>query len=110
MRCLSTLGRTILDNLTTRINGYFPILPQQRPGRYVHGANRARGENRTRRGLLPEGQGKVAMDRNRIIGAPKESKGAVRQEVGDAKSQAEDNVDKIEGKTQNAIGGLNAAA
>jgi uncharacterized protein YjbJ (UPF0337 family) len=53
------------------------------------------------------------MDRNGIIGAAKEAKGAVKQAIGkvtgDAKLQAEGSADKIEGKVQNAIGGLNDA-
>jgi uncharacterized protein YjbJ (UPF0337 family) len=54
------------------------------------------------------------MDKNRIIGAAKEAKGAVKQAIGkatgDAKLQADGNADKVEGKVQNAIGGLNDAA
>jgi uncharacterized protein YjbJ (UPF0337 family) len=50
------------------------------------------------------------MDKNRIIGAAKQAKGAVRQAIGkatgDAKSQAGGNADRAEGKVQNAIGGL----
>lgn len=54
-----------------------------------------------------------AMDKNRIIGAAKEAKGAVKQAIGaatgDAKLQADGRADKVEGKVQNAIGGLNDA-
>jgi len=50
------------------------------------------------------------MDKNRIIGAAKTAKGAVKlaigQATGDAKLQSDGNADKIEGKTRNAIGGL----
>jgi uncharacterized protein YjbJ (UPF0337 family) len=49
------------------------------------------------------------MDRNRVIGAAKETKGAVKEAVGkvtgDAKLRADGRADKAEGKTQNAIGG-----
>src|ERR1019366_2793279 len=62
----------------------------------------------------PEHQEKVVMDKNRIIGAAKEAKGAVKQAIGKAtgyaKLQADGNADKVEGKVQNAIGGLNDAA
>ena len=53
------------------------------------------------------------MDKNRIAGSAKEIKGAVKQvvgkAVGDAKLQSEGKADKIEGKVQNAIGGLKDA-
>ena len=51
------------------------------------------------------------MDKNRVIGSAKRAKGAVKQVVGkaagDSKLEAEGNADEIEGKVQNAIGGLN---
>ena len=54
------------------------------------------------------------MDKNRIIGAAKEVKGAVKKAIGkvagDAKLQAEGSADIAEGKVQNAIGGLSDAA
>jgi uncharacterized protein YjbJ (UPF0337 family) len=50
------------------------------------------------------------MDKDRIAGSAKEIKGAVKQvvgkAVGDAKLEADGKADKIEGKVQNAIGGL----
>ena len=50
------------------------------------------------------------MDKDRIEGSAKEIKGAVKQAVGkaigDAKLESDGNADKIEGKVQNAIGGL----
>jgi uncharacterized protein YjbJ (UPF0337 family) len=50
------------------------------------------------------------MDKDRIAGSAKEIKGAVKQVagkvVGDAKLEADGKADKIEGKVQNAIGGL----
>ncbi len=50
------------------------------------------------------------MDKDRVVGSAKEIKGAVKQvvgkAVGDAKLETEGKVDKIEGKVQNAIGGL----
>ena len=53
------------------------------------------------------------MDKDRIAGSAKEIKGAVKQvvgkAVGDAKLQSEGKDDKIEGKVQNAIGGLKDA-
>ena len=50
------------------------------------------------------------MDKDRIVGSAKEIKGAVKQvvgkAVGDAKLESDGKTDKIEGKVQNAIGGL----
>ena len=50
------------------------------------------------------------MDKDRVIGSAKQIKGTVKQVagkvVGDAKLQAEGNADKIEGRVQNAVGGL----
>ena len=53
------------------------------------------------------------MDKDRIEGSAKQVKGAVKQAVGkaigDSKLESEGNADKIEGKVQNAIGGLKDA-
>jgi uncharacterized protein YjbJ (UPF0337 family) len=50
------------------------------------------------------------MDKNRVAGSAKEIKGPVKEvagkAVGDAKLESEGKADKIEGKVQNAIGGL----
>ena len=50
------------------------------------------------------------IDKDRVIGSAKEIKGTVKQTVGkavgDSKLESEGNADKIEGKVQNAIGGL----
>jgi uncharacterized protein YjbJ (UPF0337 family) len=50
------------------------------------------------------------MDKDRVVGSAKEIKGAVKQAVGkvlgDAKLEADGKADQIEGKIQNAIGGL----
>ena len=50
------------------------------------------------------------MDKDRVAGAAKQIKGAVKQgvgkAVGDAKLVQEGKADRIEGKVQNAIGGL----
>ena len=50
------------------------------------------------------------MDKDRVAGSAKQVKGAVKQAVGkatgDAKLRSEGQADKIEGKVQNAIGGL----
>jgi uncharacterized protein YjbJ (UPF0337 family) len=50
------------------------------------------------------------MDKDRIVGAAKEIKGSVKETigkaVGDTKLASEGKADKIEGKVQNAIGGL----
>jgi len=50
------------------------------------------------------------MDKDRVVGSAKEIKGAVKQAVGkavgDAKLESEGKADKIEGKVQNAIGGI----
>ena len=50
------------------------------------------------------------MDKDRIAGAAKEIKGSVKETigraVGDAKLQADGRADQVEGKVQNAVGGL----
>jgi uncharacterized protein YjbJ (UPF0337 family) len=50
------------------------------------------------------------IDKDRVIGSAKEIKGTVKQTVGkavgNAKLESEGTADKIEGKVQNAIGGL----
>ncbi len=55
----------------------------------------------------------AAMDKDRIAGAAKELKGSVKETVGklvgDAKLQTDGAADKVEGKIQNAIGGLKDA-
>ena len=53
------------------------------------------------------------MDKDRIVGSAKEIKGSIKQTVGkavgDAKLQSDGTADKVEGKVQNAIGGLKDA-
>jgi uncharacterized protein YjbJ (UPF0337 family) len=53
------------------------------------------------------------MDKDRIVGAAKQAKGAVKERagkaVGDAKLTADGKSDKVEGKIQNAVGGLKDA-
>jgi uncharacterized protein YjbJ (UPF0337 family) len=55
----------------------------------------------------------VVMDKDRIAGAAKKIKGSIKQTIGkatgDAKLEAEGKADKVEGKVQNAIGGLKDA-
>jgi uncharacterized protein YjbJ (UPF0337 family) len=50
------------------------------------------------------------MDKDRIAGAAKEIKGSIKEAVGkvvgDAKLESDGKSDKVEGKVQNAIGGL----
>ena len=50
------------------------------------------------------------MDKDRVAGSAKQIKGEVKQvvgkAVGDAKLEFEGKADKIEGKVQNAVGGL----
>jgi uncharacterized protein YjbJ (UPF0337 family) len=50
------------------------------------------------------------MDKDRIAGAAKEIKGSIKETlgraVGDAKLQSDGKADKVEGRVQNAIGGL----
>lgn len=50
------------------------------------------------------------MDKNRVVGSTKVVKGkieeAVGKAVGDRKLEAEGKADKIEGKVQNAVGGI----
>jgi uncharacterized protein YjbJ (UPF0337 family) len=53
------------------------------------------------------------MDKDRIAGSAKQAKGAVKEAVGkavgDSKLAAEGKSDKVEGKIQNAVGGLKDA-
>ena len=53
------------------------------------------------------------MDKDRVAGSAKQVKGTVKEAagkaVGDAKLQADGKADKIEGKVQNAVGGLKDA-
>ncbi len=53
------------------------------------------------------------MDKDRIAGSAKETKGAIKEAagkaVGDTKLTAEGKSDKAEGKVQNAVGGLKDA-
>jgi uncharacterized protein YjbJ (UPF0337 family) len=55
----------------------------------------------------------MVMDKDRIAGAAKEIKGSVKETigkaVGDAKLQADGRADQVEGKVQNAVGGLKDA-
>jgi len=50
------------------------------------------------------------MDKDRIVGSAKQIKGTAKEvvgkAVGDTKLESEGKADKIEGKVQNAIGGL----
>lgn len=50
------------------------------------------------------------MDKDRIVGSAKEIKGSIKENLGkvlgDTKLQSEGKADQIEGKVQNAIGGL----
>ena len=53
------------------------------------------------------------MNKDRIAGAAKQAKGAIKEAagkaLGDAKLTADGKSDKVEGKIQNAIGGLKDA-
>jgi len=53
------------------------------------------------------------MDKDRVVGAAKEAKGAAKEAVGkavgDGKLTADGKADKVEGKVQNAVGGLKDA-
>jgi uncharacterized protein YjbJ (UPF0337 family) len=53
------------------------------------------------------------VDKDRVVGAAKQAKGAIKETagkaVGDAKLTAEGKSDKVEGKIQNAVGGLKDA-
>ena len=53
------------------------------------------------------------MNKDRIAGAVKEFKGSVKETigkaVGDAKLKSDGKADKVEGKVQNAVGGLKDA-
>jgi uncharacterized protein YjbJ (UPF0337 family) len=53
------------------------------------------------------------MDKDRIAGTAKQAKGAVKEAagkvLGDAKLKADGKSDKLEGKIQNAVGGMKDA-
>ena len=53
------------------------------------------------------------MDKDRIVGAAKQIKGSIKEAVGkavgDAKLVSAGKADKIDGKVQNAVGGLKDA-
>jgi uncharacterized protein YjbJ (UPF0337 family) len=53
------------------------------------------------------------MDKDRIIGSAKETKGAVKEAIGkatgDSKLRTEGKADKAEGAVQNAVGGVKDA-
>ena len=53
------------------------------------------------------------MDKDRIAGAAKEIKGSIKETIakatGDTKLEADGKADKVEGKIQNAVGGLEDA-
>jgi uncharacterized protein YjbJ (UPF0337 family) len=53
------------------------------------------------------------MDKDRIAGAAKQAKGAIKDAagklLGDSKLKAEGKADKVEGKVQNAVGGAKDA-
>jgi uncharacterized protein YjbJ (UPF0337 family) len=53
------------------------------------------------------------VNNDRIAGSAKEIKGSIKKTIakatGDAKLQAEGKADKVEGKVQNAVGGLKDA-
>lgn len=53
------------------------------------------------------------MDKDRIAGSAKQIKGSVKEAlgkaVGDAKLEAEGKAEQVEGKIQNAVGGLKDA-
>ena len=54
------------------------------------------------------------MDKDRVAGSAKEIKGAIKEAVGkvvgDAKLKVEGKSDQVEGKLQNALGGLKDGA
>jgi uncharacterized protein YjbJ (UPF0337 family) len=67
-------------------------------------------ESRVRLTILVYYRRREIMDKNRIVGSAKQIKGAVKEvvgkAVGDSKLESEGKTDKVEGKVQNAIGGL----
>jgi uncharacterized protein YjbJ (UPF0337 family) len=64
-------------------------------------------------GCLQPRQENLVMDNDRIAGSAKQIKGSVKETIGkatgDAKLQADGRADKVEGKVQNAIGGVKDA-
>jgi uncharacterized protein YjbJ (UPF0337 family) len=64
-------------------------------------------------GGLMSATGEVIMNKDRIAGAAKQAQGSVKETigkaVGDAKLRSDGKAEKVEGKVQNAIGGLKDA-
>jgi uncharacterized protein YjbJ (UPF0337 family) len=92
-----------------------PINPARRSPTPTRG--QIAGEHRSRTGVdlassLFRAE-KVTMDKDRIDGAAKQMKGAVKEgvgkAVGDAKLQGEGKADKAAGQVQNAVGGVKDA-
>ena len=56
---------------------------------------------------------RALMDKDRVAGSAKQMKGAVKEvagkATGDAKLRADGKADKLEGKVQNAVGGVKDA-
>ena len=74
------------------------------------GSRRRPSGAREKRVVCETARRKKIMDKDRIAGSAKVVKGKVKEAVGkavgDAKLEAQGNADKIEGKVQNAVGGL----
>jgi uncharacterized protein YjbJ (UPF0337 family) len=55
----------------------------------------------------------LVMNKDRIAGSAKEIKGSIKETIGkaigDAKLEADGKADKVEGRVQNAVGGLEDA-
>jgi uncharacterized protein YjbJ (UPF0337 family) len=60
-----------------------------------------------------QSQENIVMDKDRIAGSAKQIKGVIKETIGkatgDTKLQADGRSDKVEGKVQNAIGGVRDA-
>ena len=58
--------------------------------------------------VLPHEGNAVMVDKDRVEGAGKQAKGSIKEGIGkvtgDTKMQSEGTADKVEGKTQNAVG------
>jgi uncharacterized protein YjbJ (UPF0337 family) len=70
------------------------------------GRNKMTGTSST-----PTGSSSIGIDRDRVAGSAEQAKGSLKEGVGkvlgDSKLETEGKLDKVEGQTQNTVGGIN---
>lgn len=112
-----------IDRLRTRVAGVLGLpgldgAPYAVPGRPLPPRLPGPGNRPTRpphpgssgRGSIRNIEGNDALDKDRVIGSAKVVKGkakvAIGKAIGDSKLESEGEADKIEGRIQNAVGGI----